>query len=218
MRQYVRVADSGVQIDHVVIGVRDLDHAAAEFEDRYGLTAIEGGRHPGWGTANRLVPLGNTYLELVTVVDQAEAASSEFGRWVSTMMEGHSGYGWAVRTDDVDGAATRLGLEVIRGSRRSRSGDLFQWRLAGVAQAAQEPSLPFLIQWGLDTPLPGRAAVVHRAGAVALGELAIDGDEERLHEWLGSKSLPLHVTPGAGGVTSFTVTTPTNTIVVSSDD
>lgn len=212
------MADVGVQIDHVVIGVRDLDHAAAEFDDRYGLTAIEGGRHPGWGTANRLVPLGAAYLELVTVADQAEAASSEFGRWVSAMMDGQSGWGWAVRTDNLDDTAARLALEVVAGSRLSRSGATLQWRIAGVAQAAQEPWLPFFIQWGLDTPLPGRAPAVHHAGAVALEELVIEGDEERLHAWLGTTSLPLQVTPGTRGLTSFTITTPTNAIVVSSDD
>jgi len=212
------VADAGVQVDHIVIGVRDLDNAEALFEDRYGLTTIEGGRHPGWGTANRLVPLGAAYLELVTVVDQAEASSSDFGRWVSSMLEGNSRFGCAVRTDDLDSTAARLGLEVAEGSRRSRDGQLLQWRIAGVAQAARDSSLPFFIQWGAGTPLPGRATVVHRAGDVVLGELTINGNERRLHEWLGTSSLPIRVTPGTQGVARFTVLTSTNTIVVNPDD
>ena len=207
-----------MQIDHIVIGVHDLDNAGAQFEDRYGLRTIEGGRHPGWGTANRLVPLGAAYLELVTVVDQAEASNSEFGRWVSTMLEGNSRFGWAVRTDDLDGIASRLGLEVAQGSRRSQGGETLHWRIAGVAQAAQDSSLPFFIQWGASTPLPGRAMVVHRAGAVALGELTIAGNQQRLQEWLGTRSLPIRVTPGTQGPASFTVGTSTNTIVISSDD
>lgn len=209
---------SSLDIDHIVIGVRDLDDAAAQFDDRYGLTAIEGGRHPGWGTANRLVPLGAAYLELVTVVDQAEASTSDFGRWVSTMLEGESRLGWAVRTGDLDRIASRLGLEVAEGSRRSRGGEMLHWRIAGVAQAARDSSLPFFIQWGADTPLPGSATAVHRAGAVALGELTIIGNEQQLQEWLGTASLPIRVTPGTQGPTSFTVQTSTNTIVVSSDD
>ena len=60
----------------------DLAAAAEEIEARHGLASIEGGRHPGWGTANRIVPLGEAYLELVAVVDEAEAAQSPFGRWV----------------------------------------------------------------------------------------------------------------------------------------
>jgi catechol 2,3-dioxygenase-like lactoylglutathione lyase family enzyme len=212
------MAHAGMQIDHIVIGVRDLDNAKALFEDRYGLTTIEGGRHPGWGTANRLVPLGDSYLELVTVVDQAEASSSDFGRWVTTILEGDSRFGWAVRADDLDGTASRLGLEVADGSRRSRSGEMLHWRIAGVGQAAQDSSLPFFIEWGAGTPLPGRATVVHRAGAVALGELVINGNEQRLRDWLGTTSLPIRVTPGTQGVASFSVLTSTDTIVVSPDD
>ena len=207
-----------MHIDHIIIGVRDLDNAEGQFEDRYGLTAIDGGRHPGWGTANRLVPLGAAYLELVTVVDEVEASNSEFGRWVSMMLEGKSRFGWAVRTDDLDRTASRLGLEVAHGSRRSSGGELLHWRIAGVAQAARDSSLPFFIQWDAGTPLPGQATVVHRAGAVALGELRIDGDEQRLQEWVGTSSLPLRVTPGTLGPASFTVGTSTNTIVVHPDD
>ena len=63
-----------LQIDHVLIAVADLADVAREIEARYGLASVEGGRHPGWGTANRIVPLGETYLELIAVVDEAEAA------------------------------------------------------------------------------------------------------------------------------------------------
>src|SRR5207253_9345067 len=54
-----------VELDHVLIAVDDLAAAARELEARHGLASIRGGRHPGWGTANRIVPLGQTYLELV---------------------------------------------------------------------------------------------------------------------------------------------------------
>jgi hypothetical protein len=212
------MADAGVLVDHIVIGVRDLDAAATQFEDRYGLTTIEGGRHPGWGTANRLVPLGAAYLELVTVVDKSEAAKSEFGRWVSAMLDGSSRFGWAVRTDDLNRIATRLGLEVGEGSRRTPTGEMLHWRIAGVPQASQESSLPFFIEWGAATALPGRAAVVHRAGTVALGELTINANEQQLQDWLGNSSLPILVTSGTQGVASFTVLTSTSVIVISPDD
>ena len=41
-----------------------------------------GGRHPGHGTANRIVPLGSSYIELMAVVDRVEADSSPLGSWV----------------------------------------------------------------------------------------------------------------------------------------
>ena len=47
-----------LEIDHVLIAVADLAAAAQEIETRYGLASIEGGRHPDWGTADRIVPLG----------------------------------------------------------------------------------------------------------------------------------------------------------------
>lgn len=45
-------------IDHLIVCVGDLDEAARSFKDRLGLNSVEGGRHPGHGTANRIIPLG----------------------------------------------------------------------------------------------------------------------------------------------------------------
>ena len=72
-----------IELDHVLIAVTDLDAAGREFEAHHGLSSVAGGRHPGWGTANRIVPLGDTYLELVAAVDAVEAAGNPFGRWVA---------------------------------------------------------------------------------------------------------------------------------------
>src|SRR5687768_15600144 len=47
------------ELDHVLVAVTDLAAAARTIEAEYGLMAEEGGRHPGWGTANRIVPLGD---------------------------------------------------------------------------------------------------------------------------------------------------------------
>ena len=63
-----------VELDHVLIAVTELESAGEAFEERFGLASVEGGRHPAWGTANRIVPLGSSYLELVGVVDKAVAA------------------------------------------------------------------------------------------------------------------------------------------------
>src|SRR5687767_15772991 len=48
-----------------------------DFEARHGLASVDGGRHRDFGTANRIIPLGSTYLELVAVVDPGAAARSE---------------------------------------------------------------------------------------------------------------------------------------------
>jgi hypothetical protein len=207
-----------LELDHVLIAVADLAATAQEIEARHGLASIDGGRHPGWGTANRIVPLGDVYLELVAVVDAAEAAQSTFGRWVAAAHPSlPRPLGWAVRTHQLDDLARRLELTVAAGSRTGRSGQLVQWRLAGVEHATAEPSLPFFIEWGHGTPLPGRAPATHRAGAVRFATLRLDGDADRLAAWLGAHRLPITVRPGAPAVAGIVLTGAAGEIVLDTD-
>jgi glyoxalase-like protein len=186
-------------IDHVLIAVRDLGEAARMMNEQYGLASIEGGRHPGWGTANRIVPLGNAYLELIAVVDPDEARNSVLGQWVARA-EPEQPIGWAVRTDDVETAARRLGLDVRAGSRTTPSKTVLRWRSAGVEQAIAKALLPFFIEWSADTPHPGSLGVRHPAGAVQLSRLELRGDPIDLADWLGGERLPIALTPGNAGV------------------
>ncbi len=173
----------------------------------HGLASIEGGRHPGWGTANRIVPLGESYLELIAVVDDAEAAASPFGRWVAAAGSATlRPLGWAVRTEQLGEVARRLGLTVGAGSRAASTGRLLTWRLAGVEQAAAEGSLPFFIEWGTGTPFPGGARISHPVGSVRLSSLRLRGDADRLAAWLGEHRLPITVGPGAPPVSSVVLT------------
>jgi hypothetical protein len=207
-----------LELDHVLIAVADLAAAAREIEARYGLASIEGGRHPGWGTANRIVPLGEAYLELVAVVDEAEAVQSSFGRWVADAQPtSRKPLGWAVRTPKLDEVARRLGLEVGVGSRATRGGQLLRWRLAGVEQAAAEPSLPFFIEWAQGTPFPGRAKVSHPAGAVQMAKLQLAGDADRLAAWLRAHRLPITVRPGTPALTRIILTGAAGEIVLDAD-
>lgn len=191
-------------IDHILIAVTDLVGAAQMVERHYGLASIEGGRHPGWGTANRIVPLGDAYLELVAVVDAAQARDSTFGRWILTA-EPNGPRGWAVRTDDIEAVARRLGLAVHAGSRTTPRGDVLRWRSAGLEQAIAERSLPFFIEWSKDTRHPGTTAIRHPAGAAHLSRLEIQGDPRRLSDWLGGEELPIAVTAGAPSLSKIVI-------------
>jgi Glyoxalase-like domain len=198
--------------------VADLAAAARELEARHGLASIEGGRHPGWGTANRIVPLGEAYLELVTVADEAEAARSPFGSWVARVRSEHSRpLGWAVRTHELDETARRLDLTIGAGSRATRSGQVLRWRLAGIEQAAAEPSLPFFIEWADGTPFPGRAPAHHPAGELAIAELQLGGDADRVRAWLGGHRLPVAVRAGAPAVASVVLRGPAGELVLGAD-
>jgi Glyoxalase-like domain len=187
--------------------VADLTAAGRQLEARHGLASIEGGRHPGWGTGNRIVPLGEAYLELVAVVDEAEAARSPFGSWVVQASPSPAKpLGWAVRTGELDAVARRLDLVVDAGSRVTRGGRVLRWRLAGIEQAAAEPFLPFFIEWEHGTPFPGRTPVTHRATGVEITKLQLTGDADRLGAWLGAHDLPIAVTPGSPALRSITLT------------
>jgi len=188
---------SRLELDHVLIAVRDLAASAAEVEGRFGLASVEGGRHPGWGTANRIVPLGTSYLELVAVVDAGEAAANPFGRWVAgARPDGFRLLGWAVRPDDLDAVASRLGLPISVGSRQAPRGEQLRWRSAGLERAASEPSLPFFIEWSAETPFPGVAA----PPSTSIRELQLAGDADRIAWWLGPHDLPMTVSPGPAGI------------------
>ena len=187
-----------MELDHVLIAVADLQAASRTLEERHGLASVEGGRHAGWGTANRIVPLGDTYIELIAVVDEREAAGSAFGRWVASAIASGAGrpMGWVARTKRLAEVAERLGLTVSSGSRPGREGRVLRWRLAGVDEAAAEPALPFFVEWGERTPLPGRTEIEHPAGAARLERLELSGDAGRVTERLGTEDMPISVIPG----------------------
>src|SRR3954468_17784397 len=106
------------RIDHAVFAVRDLDDAAERWADRYGLASSPGGRHPGWGTANRIAPLGPDYLELLSVVEPEVAESTVLGRTLLELtVEGDRWFSLCLADDDLEAPAARLGLEVEAGSR-----------------------------------------------------------------------------------------------------
>lgn len=195
-----------MELDHVLVAVSDLADAARELEARHGLASVRGGRHPGWGTANTIVPLGDAFLELVTVVDEVEAQASVFGRWVARALPTAARpLGWVVRTRRLDDVVERLGLDVRPGSRVTPDGHLVRWRLAGLDRAAAEPTLPFFIEWAGGTALPGATAVEHPAGRTSIAMLELTGDADRLGDWLGPHHMPVTVHAGPPGVTSVTL-------------
>ena len=201
-------------LDHLVLGVADLDDAAAVLLDEHGLVALPGGHHPRWGTANRIVPLGSCYLELVAVVDPHVAATSAFGSWVADMAARRSDWGWAVRTTDIASTAGRLGLDVVPGSRVTPAGIELSWQLAGVPASDADRTLPFFIQWGGGTPLPGTAYADHPAGDVRVSAIDVQTDAAELGRWLDYAALPVTVRPGRRGITRVELAAGTGSIVL----
>jgi Glyoxalase-like domain len=195
------------RIDHVVYAVRDLDVAAARWEGTYGLSSVPGGHHARWGTANRIVPLGEDYLELIAVVEPATARSSVLGRTLMDLTaDGDRWFSVCLADDDIGATAARLRLSVEPGSRTTPEGVELRWRGAGIDAEGREPWLPFFIAWDLPAELhPGRTRVRHRVGVEGIAEVEVAGDAQRLRDWLGGADVPLSVAGGPHGVRSVSL-------------
>jgi hypothetical protein len=164
-----------LRVDHVVLGVADLDTTAQRLA-ALGLPSEAGGRHPTWGTENRIVPLRGCYLELLAGPPVEALLDGDGERWL----------GWMVRTDDIEAEAARLGLDVVAMTRERPDGVELRWRLAGNGFPSPVPTF---IQW--DTPWdPGGDT-----GLVAV-ELAVDAD--LLREWVDGADLPVRVVHDGG--------------------
>lgn len=205
-----------LRLDHVVYAVRDLDEAAERWRREHGLGSVVGGRHTGWGTANRIVPLGGGYVELISVVDPAEASGSSFGRSMLERLD--AGEGWfmiVASTDDLDAIAGRLALEVTPGERRRPDGGTIRWRAAGFEDPRREPWMPFFIAWDIPPELhPGRTPVDHRTRPSGIDWVEVEGDEGRLRDWLGDGDLPIRVVDGRPGIRAAAIATADGELVI----
>ena len=68
-----------VCLDHLVVAARTLGEGAAWLEARLGVSLQPGGRHAHFGTHNRLLGLGDCYLEVIAVDPDAPPPPSP--RW-----------------------------------------------------------------------------------------------------------------------------------------
>lgn len=200
---------SDLRVDHVIYAVGDLEAAGRHFYEEFGLASVEGGRHPGWGTANRIVPLGDSYLELIAIVDREEAALSDLGRAVSRALDAHKPLvGWVVATDDLEAVSQRVRLVVSHGSRTKPDGTTLNWRLAGLASSLQTGALPLFIEWqGPDELHPGRAKVEHRSIPRGFAWVEVASDGEPLRSWLGDFDFDLRIVDGEPGLSAAAIAT-----------
>lgn len=197
------------QFDHVLIAVDDLDAAAARLLDLHGLASVAGGRHAGHGTANRIVPLGDAYLELVAVVDPDTAATSDFAAWVRGRASADGRLlGWCLRSDDVSADAERLGLATQDLERPDADGNSLAWVLTGLEAAVVRPSLPFFAEFLRPFELhPARAAAGHRNSPHDITWIEVAGDADEIGRWVDDDWLDVRVVVGDPGPVRLSVAT-----------
>lgn len=192
-------------LSQVIVGVRDLDAATGRFR-ALGFDVVDGGVHPGVGTANRVIPLGDQYLELLGVVAPDEAQASEYGRsLLRAIADGDRLVRWSLRTDDIDGVAARLGVAAERRERMRPDGELLTWQAAGLDVALADATMPFFMQWDRADQYPGATSARHRNGARGVSSLSVTPTEaDRFDRWTAGADVPLRIrtapTPGLWSV------------------
>jgi len=184
-----------MRLDHVIYVTGDLDAAASRVESELGLSSVPGGRHPGHGTHNRIVPLGGGYLELMAIADPEEAADSPMGGPILRRLEerGDGLFAWVVLVDGVEALAERLDLPLITVTREGLSA-----RVAGLADALNNPVLPFFLERDEGVADPGEGG---NAGGITWLEVAGDGEE--LERRLDGADLPVSLVEGPVGVVAM---------------
>jgi hypothetical protein len=204
-------------LSQVIVGVTDLDAATERFRAR-GFDVLDGGVHPGVGTANRVIPLGAHYIELLGVVDAELAREHEYGRSLRrATADGDRLVRWSLRTDAIADVAERLGIAVEPRSRRRPDGELLTWRAAGLELALADATLPFFMEWDHAEQYPGVMPARHTNGAHRVTALTVTPrDTERFRTWTVGADAPIElITSAEPGLWSVTVETDRGDLVVS---
>lgn len=181
-----------MELDHLSFAAAPagMDKTADQLGQHLGAQFADGGFHPRFGTRNRTLPLaGQTYIEVVEVLDHPAADKVPFGQAVRSRTEDGGGWlGWVVRVDDLAPIEHRLGREAVPGNRNPPNREELRWLQLGVKGLQADPQLPFFVQWQTGMNLhPSQPDASDQAPQISLVKLELAGDPERVGDWLGGQ-------------------------------
>ncbi len=148
-------------LDHILLGCSDLTRGIDFVAQHTGVRAAFGGVHPGRGTRNALLSLGEKhYLEIIALDPLQSGAPDHYG--LAKLLEPRL-VGWAAHPGNLNSFATRLRDADIAfdgpnpGSRKRPDGRLLQWKTLNLKDD-RDGLLPFFIEWSADTVHPSADA------------------------------------------------------------
>lgn len=133
--------------DHLAVSAQTLEEGVATIEAALGLPLAGGGQHPHMATHNRLIGLGDLYLEVIAI--DPDAAKPAWPRWFD--LDCFSGRprltNWVARCDNLV-AEIALSPAGIGAPVALSRGD-FRWEMAVPADGRLpfDGGFPALIQW-----------------------------------------------------------------------
>lgn len=180
-------------LDHIIVGFPNLEDGMARLFQMSGYRAALGGSHPGRGTRNDLLNLGNnSYLELLAP-DPAQPALV-WHKELAALRE-LTIVGWAMRHTQLDQLASLLkerGVpcsDPMAGSRVRPDGQTLHWRTLMLADD-RKGNLPFFIEWDSASPHPSADA----PGGCLLQEFRATGPLPEIPP--PQAAMRLHLVPG----------------------
>lgn len=197
-----------VDLDHLILSAPNLSWGIEEFTRLTGVVPRRGGQHPGRGTENALVSLGQGhYLELLSPI--APSAGTPPTRLTPA--------GWALHTHNLTGLIDRVraaGFQLngpIPGSRQTPDSALLQWKTASTGGPGLEMA-PFFIEWASGTAHPASTS----PGGCRLVTLeVVVADPTRVADFLRAAGYHTAVTGGSSPGLRFTLDCPRGRVAFS---
>ncbi len=172
------------RVDHLVWAVPDLDAGISQIEALTGIRATLGGSHPGMGTRNALLSLGDdTYLEIIAP-DPGQSDYRSPRLFQVDHVDSPRLVTWAAKSDDIEQMAEiRLSDgqspgKAMTGSRQTPEGRTLAWKLTDSYVEIAGGVVPFFIDWG-NTPHPATSAP---GGATLLALRATHPEKDYVRE------------------------------------
>jgi hypothetical protein len=169
--------DAGRASDHLLLGIADLDEGVAWFQEKAGVKAIMGGSHPGEGTRNALVSMGDMrYIEIISL-DPMQKRRGRIATLVQNLAVPQV-IAWAASTANIDALrrqAQAAGYPTegpTPGKRVKPDGGILRWKILRILSRFGDV-IPFFIEWGVDITHPSQDS----PSGCRLEELAIEHPE-----------------------------------------
>lgn len=141
-----------MKLDHLILGINDLEKGIDQFEQMTGIRAKFAGVHPGIGTHNALMALDDDmYFEIIAPQKPNEPLPGPFRGFEHNEELKVAGWVASCGLKDLDNSLSKLGIPhtpITPGSRTTPEGATIAWETIFMINGVNEVNInPFFIEW-----------------------------------------------------------------------